>query len=121
MIDPASSTLTTVNLNPHIDHAADVGDATLSRAFSQDLVFSSDGKTVYVVAQGSGKLAIYDTAKLEAGDGTPTSSNQVALSAGGPTGVVLHAGLDQAFVLTRFDNGISVVDIWRRSSGSRSR
>ena len=110
VIDPASGSVTADNLNPHLNHAAGTGDATLSRAFPQDLTVSSDGKTLYVVAQGSSKLAIYDTASLEGGTATPTASNQVVLSAGGPTGVVLNEAAHTAFVLTRFDNAISVVD-----------
>jgi sugar lactone lactonase YvrE len=110
VIDPASGAVTAANLNSHLDHAAGTGDPSLSRAFPQDMAVSSDGKTLYVVAQGSAKLAVYDTGALEGGSAPPTASNQVNLSAGGPTGVALdeHHGL--AFVLTRFDNGISVVD-----------
>ena len=118
IIDPATGTLTADNLNPHLTHATPPaivgsGDPTLSRAFPQDLTFSPDGKTVYVVAQGSAKLAMYDTASLEAGTATPTQQNQVNLSAGGPTGVVTHRGL--AYVLTRFDDGISIVDLGKGS------
>jgi DNA-binding beta-propeller fold protein YncE len=111
VIDPASGSITADNLNPHIDHVAGTGDATLSRAFPQDLTVSRDGKELYVVAQGSSKLAIYDTAALEAGSATPTAANQVTLSGGGPTGVVVNERHHTAFVLTRFDNAISVVDL----------
>ncbi len=109
VIDPTTSTLTADNLNPHLNHAAGTGDPTLSVAFPQDLTFSSNGKKVYVVAQGSSKLAIYDTAALEAGSATPTAASQVLLTGGGPAGVVANDKL--AFVLTRFDNSISVVDL----------
>ncbi len=114
IIDPATGAITADNLNPHLTHAVPPaivgsGDPTLSRAFPQDLTFSADGSTVYVVAQGSAKLAVYQTAALEAGTATPTQDNQVNLSAGGPTGVVTNGKL--AFILTRFDDGISVVDL----------
>jgi cytochrome c peroxidase len=123
IIDPASGTVTADNLNPHLSHAVPPvivgsGDPTLSRAFPQDLTFSADGKTVYVVAQGSAKLAIYDTAALEGGNATPTHQNQVSLSAGGPTGVVTNGKL--AFVLTRFDDGISVVDLKKNAEISHT-
>jgi DNA-binding beta-propeller fold protein YncE len=116
VIDPASGSVTAANLNPHLTHAVPPaivgsGDPTLSRAFPQDLTFSADGKTVYVVAEGSAKLAIYDTASLESGVAAPTHQNQVNLSGGGPTGVVTDGGGKTAFVLTRFDDGISVVDL----------
>jgi len=111
VIDPATGTLTADNLNSHLNHTAGTGDPTLSRAFPQDLTVSNDGKHLYVVAQGSSKLAIYDTAALEAGSAAPTSANQVLLSGGGPTGVVLSEGNRVALVLTRFDDSISIVDL----------
>jgi DNA-binding beta-propeller fold protein YncE len=116
VIDPASGSITAANLNPHLVHAVPPaivgsGDPTLSRAFPQDLTFSQDGKKVYVVAEGSAKIAIYDTSSLEAGTATPTQQNQVNLSAGGPTGIVTDGWGNVAFVLTRFDDGISVVDL----------
>ncbi|HEX8793163.1 MAG TPA: beta-propeller fold lactonase family protein [Polyangiaceae bacterium] len=110
VIDPASGALTVDNLNSHLNHAAGTGDPTLSRAFPQDMAVTHDGKSLWVVAQGSQKVAVYDTASLEAGTAAPTASNQVNLSAGGPTGVVLDESHGVAFVLTRFDDGISIVD-----------
>jgi sugar lactone lactonase YvrE/mono/diheme cytochrome c family protein len=123
IIDPATGAVTADNLNPHLVHPVPPstqgsGDPTLSRAFPQDLTFSADGSTVYVVAQGSAKLAYYSTSALEAGSATPTHQNQVNLSAGGPTGVVTDGNL--AFVLTRFDDGISVVDLVKNAEVSHT-
>ena len=70
---------------------------------------------------GLAKLAIYTTADVEAGNPTPSLANQVVLSGGGPTGVAVSDASHLAFVLTRFDNSISVVDTnakkakWARS------
>ncbi len=114
VLDPASHAVAAVNLNPHIDHTADTGDPTLSVAFPQDLTVSSDGATLYVVAQGSSKLAIYATADVEAGHVAATAASQVTVTGGGPTGVVLDERNGQAFVLTRFDDGISTVDVGAR-------
>jgi DNA-binding beta-propeller fold protein YncE len=123
IIDPGSGGITHDNLNPHLTHAVPPnivgsGDATLSRAFPQDLTFSADGKTLYVVAEGSQKLAIYDTASLEAGSASPTHQNQVNLTGGGPTGVVTNGKL--AFVLTRFDDAISVIDLSQNAEVSHT-
>ena len=115
VIDPASGAITADNLNSQLNHAAGTGDPTLSRAFPQDLTVSSDGKQLYVVAQGSSKLAIYNTADLESGTAAPTAANQVVLTGGGPTGVVVNERDNVAFVLTRFDDSISVVDLGKRS------
>jgi DNA-binding beta-propeller fold protein YncE len=112
VLEPQTGALTYNNLNKHV--VAGVGDASLSRAFPQDMAFSADGSKLFVVAQGSAKLAIYDTAALEDGSAAPTAYNQVLLSAGGPTGVVLDTKKERAFVLTRFDNGISVVNLSSR-------
>ena len=109
VLDPASGALVHDNLNSHLAGANP--DPKLSRAFPQDVVVSADGKTVYVVAQGSGKLAIYDAAALEAGNAAPTAANQVVLSAGGPTGVAVDDSGKRAYVHTRFDNGISIIDL----------
>ncbi|HKY39970.1 MAG TPA: beta-propeller fold lactonase family protein [Polyangiaceae bacterium] len=109
VLDPSTGSMTYANLNPHVVDGA--GNGRLSRAFPQDLTVSSDGKKLFVVAQGSGKLATYETSELEQGNATPTLANEVRLSAGGPSGVVLDERRGKAYVLTRFDNGISTVDI----------
>ena len=109
VLDPASGTVIADNLNTHLDHVAGTGDPSLSVAFPQDLTVSRDGSKLYVVAQGSSKLAIYDTASIEAGNGAPSAAGQVALTGGGPTGVVVSGKI--AFVLTRFDDSISVVNL----------
>jgi DNA-binding beta-propeller fold protein YncE len=109
VVDPSSGAVTHNNLNSHIVNG--VGDATLSRAFPQDLAFTHDGSTLYAVAQGSQKLVWYPASALEAGTAAPSASNQLTLSAGGPTGVVLDEQHNRAFVLTRFDDGISTVDL----------
>jgi DNA-binding beta-propeller fold protein YncE len=111
VLDPSSRAVTAANLNPHLDHAAGTGDPSLSVAFPQDLVVSDDGRKLYLVAQGSSKLAVYDTALLESGSAVPRARNQIHLTGGGPTGLVLDEDRDLAFVHTRFDNSISVVNL----------
>jgi DNA-binding beta-propeller fold protein YncE len=112
-----NGTVTPRNLNTHIDYAAqgNAEEKALSVAFPQDVAVSTDGKNLYTVAQGSAKLAIYKTADIEAGTITPSASDQVMLSGGGPTGLALDEGRRRAYVLTRFDNSISVVDLVGRA------
>jgi DNA-binding beta-propeller fold protein YncE len=114
VLDPAAATVTADNLNTHLDHATGMGDPSLSLAFPEGLAVTADGRRLYVVAQGSSKLAVYDTKALEAGPVAPSAASQVLLSGGGPTGLALDELHDVAFVLTRFDNGISVVDLHDR-------
>jgi DNA-binding beta-propeller fold protein YncE len=112
VIDPASGSVAARDLNPHVDFTQDGNPAekALSVAFPQDLTFTADGSKLYVVAQGSQKLAIYNTSDIDAGTITPSLGSQVTLSGGGPTGVVLDESSNRAYVLTRFDNSISVVN-----------
>jgi DNA-binding beta-propeller fold protein YncE len=113
-INPGTGAVTATDLNSHLvghyeDATAD--QKAVSVAFPQDVTVSRDGSTLYTVMQGSGKLAIYSTAEIESGSSTPNAANQIALSGGGPTGVVINEGSHTAFVLTRFDNSISAVDL----------
>jgi DNA-binding beta-propeller fold protein YncE len=114
---PGTGAVVHNDLNRHVVDG--VGDASLSRAFPQDMAVTKDGKKLYVVAQGSGKLGVYDTAALESGAAPlPTAENQIVLSAGGPAGVVLDEKNNRAYVLTRFDNGISTVSLTARAETS---
>jgi len=112
VVDPASGSVTARDLNPHVDYSTEGSptEKALSVAFPQDLAFTADGSKLYVVAQGSQKLAIYNTRDIDAGTITPALANQVTLSGGGPTGVVLDEHSDRAYVLTRFNNSISIVN-----------
>lgn len=115
VIDPTAGTVSADNLNTHLNHAAGTGDASLSLAFPEGVEVTPDGAQLYVVAQGSSKLAVYDTSAIEAGPVAPSGSGQVLLSGGGPTGLALDGVHGLAFVLTRFDDGISVVDMRSRT------
>jgi DNA-binding beta-propeller fold protein YncE len=100
------------HLNKHLDYSRDgtPDEAALSLAFPTGLEVSRDGARLYVAALGSSKLGIYDTRALEDDSFVPSAADQVELSGGGPTGVALDPTTGLVFVMTRFDNGISVVD-----------
>ncbi|MEX2207085.1 MAG: hypothetical protein WEF50_12725 [Myxococcota bacterium] len=108
-------------LNPHIVYTdlnppAWVNASSL--AIPTDMAISGDGSTLYVAAFGSRKIGIIDTPSLALAPGSPgaydpndpSTSAHVELSAGGPGGVVLDEANDRLYVLTRFDNAISIVD-----------
>lgn len=104
-----------VHLNKHIDYSAccdglpnSVNDRSL--ALPMDMVVSKDGTTLYVAAFGSNKVGVFDTRELEDDTFVPDVANQVTLSAGGPSGVALDERRDRLYVMTRYDNGISIVD-----------
>jgi DNA-binding beta-propeller fold protein YncE len=114
VLDPSTLSVTADNLNTQLDHALGTGDPSLSLAFPEGIEVTADGKQLYVIAQGSSKLAVYDTSAIEAGPVAPTAISQMLLTGGGPTGLALDGARGLAFVLTRFDDAISVVDLASR-------
>ena len=104
-------------LNKHLDFGnpvASSADRSLSVSTILDMAVSEDGMTLYATAFGSNKLAVYNTQELEDNSFTADAAFQVEISGGGPSGIVLDEANDRAYVLTRFDNGISVVDLTTR-------
>jgi len=107
-------TVTPRHLNKHINYAlrpAPAGVKDDSLAIPTQMAVSSSGSTLYVAAFGSSKIGIFDTTTLENDTFTPSSTNHILLSGGGPSGLVLDEANGKLYVLTRFDNSISVVDV----------
>ncbi|MFZ1862598.1 MAG: hypothetical protein WAU39_00130 [Polyangiales bacterium] len=110
------STVSPVHLNSHINYAvtpAPPGVKDHSLATPLDMVVSSDGSTLYVAAFGSSKVGVISTSELENGTFDPTvaSAGYLRVSGGGPSGLALDEASGKLYVLTRFDNSISVVDL----------
>jgi DNA-binding beta-propeller fold protein YncE len=113
------------HLNKHIRYdirpaPAGVKDHSLSTPL--DLVVSRDGATLYVAAFGSSKVGVFSTAALERDTFDPTiaSAEYIDVTGGGPNGLALdrHGHL---FVATRFDDGVSVIDLKTRTEISHVR
>ena len=107
------SSVTPRHLNKHIDYdqvPSPAGTKEKSLATPVGMVVSPDGQTLYVAAFGSAKVGIFDTGELDANTFVPDAADHVALSGGGPSGLVLDTARSRLYVLTRFDNAISVVD-----------
>jgi DNA-binding beta-propeller fold protein YncE len=101
------------HLNKHIDYAitpAPPGTADDSLAIPLGMAIDAAGTTLWVAAFGSGKVGVFDTAQLEADMFVPDGTAYVAVSGGGPSGLVLDEARGRLYVMTRFDDGISVVD-----------
>jgi len=102
------------HLNKHItSYDSALGTAAekaASLATPLEMAVTGDGSKLYLVAMGSDKIARLGTAALEANTFTPSAADQLVLSGGGPTGLVLDQAHSRAFVLTRFDNGISAIN-----------
>lgn len=109
-----------IHLNKHIDYsqccdAVPNAENARSLALPGGMDVSRDGQTLYVAGFGSSKVGIYDTAKLEDDSFVPSVNEQVVVSGGGPSGMVLDEKHDRLYVLTRFDNAISVIDTAAKS------
>jgi YVTN family beta-propeller protein len=112
----SGTTVTPRYLNKHINYAtlpAPAGISDHSLATPTNIAVTADGNTMYVSAFGSSKIGVLPTATLENDTFNPTtdSANYIAVSGGGPSGIVLDEANHRAFVATRFDNGLSVVDL----------
>src|SRR5439155_17204909 len=79
------------------------------------MAVTRDGATLYVAALGSDKIGVFSTAELEDDTFVPSAASHVRVSGGGPTGVVLDEDRRQLFVLTRFDDAISIIDTATRT------
>jgi hypothetical protein len=79
------------------------------------MAITSDGSSLYVPMFGTSEVAVYNTAQLEADSFVPNSADQIHVSGGGPSGIVLDETHGRGYVLTRFDNSLSVIDTESRS------
>src|SRR5690606_1822134 len=108
------------HLNKHIDYSvrpAPPGTAEHSLATPLDMAVTSDGLTLYVAAFGSSKIGVFDTATLEDDSFDPAtqSAQYIPVSGGGPGGLALDEARNRLYVLTRFDNSVSVIDLATRT------
>ena len=116
VITQPAGTVLPRHLNKHIDYGqrpAPAGTRDHSLATPTDMAVSSDGTRLYVAAFGSSKVGVFDTAALEADtfDPTTASASYLDVSGGGPGGLALDEANGRLYVLTRFDDSISVLDL----------
>ena len=105
------------HLNKHIDYGAFPGtveENARSLAFPVDLAFSADGTTLYVAALGSSKVGVFATEELVNDTFVPSAASQIPVSGGGPSGLAIDDAHQRLYVLTRFDNAITIVDLGSR-------
>jgi DNA-binding beta-propeller fold protein YncE len=114
VLDPAGS-VTPRHLNKHINYAACCdaipnAENDKSLALPQEMAVTSDGRTLYVATLGTAKIGVFDTSALENNTFTPSTADQIKVSGGGLTGLVLQEDKHRLYTLTRFDNSIAIVD-----------
>jgi YVTN family beta-propeller protein len=113
-----ASTVTARHLNKHIDYGPAVAPLAVNQAslgIPTAMAITSDGGTLYLAAYGSQEIGIIGTQALALDPSDPNAfqpnaADHIALSAGGPGGVVLDEVNARLYVYTRFDDGVSVVD-----------
>jgi DNA-binding beta-propeller fold protein YncE len=113
VIDGDGSNVKPRKLNKHIDYKQFVGTAdnrAKAVATPVEMAVTPDGKTLYLASLGTNRLVRYATSELESDTFQPSTSNILNLTGGMPTGVALDATRNRAYVTTRYDNGVSVVD-----------
>ncbi len=123
VINPNNGAVKPRHLNKHIDYSvlktADDSVKKHSVSTPMEMQISSDGKTLYVAALGSNKIAVYNTKDLENDNSwnqmrpEAVSANHISVE-GGPQGILLDEDRNgdngQLYVLTRFDNSVKVID-----------
>jgi DNA-binding beta-propeller fold protein YncE len=108
------------HLNKHINYehcCAPIPNDENSRslALPQGMAVTGNGSTLYVAALGSNKVGVFSTAELENNTFVPNAASHIPVSGGGPTGVVLDEQRGQLYVMTRFDDAISIVNTTTRA------
>ncbi|MGB3620305.1 MAG: hypothetical protein WBA20_03070 [Ketobacter sp.] len=101
------------NLNPHLSDSNPDGSPSenaRSLALPLQMQVNNAGDTLYLNAFGSSKVAVFDIEQLESDSFSPSEESHIEVTGGGPSGLVLDESRQRLFVLTRFDNGISVID-----------
>lgn len=104
------------HLNKHIDYSirpAPAGTSEHSLSMPLQVAVSSDGGTLYVAAFGSSKVGVFPTAAIENDTFDPViqSSAYLQVTGGGPGGLALDERHQRLYVTTRFDDGLSVIDL----------
>ena len=124
VISANGNTVTPRHLNKHLDYTKLAGQAGFRAEDKQaslssplDMAVSADGKKLYLAAYGSSRIGVFETASLEDGSFEPVaaSANAIAVSGGGPAGIVLDEARGRLYVTTRFDNAVKVIDLATRA------
>jgi YVTN family beta-propeller protein len=101
------------HLNKHLNYnvvPTPASDKAKSFATPTAMAVTANGQTLYVAAFGSSQVGVFTTTQIEADTFVPTASNHIAVSGGGPSGLVLDEAHGRLYVFTRFDDSISVIN-----------
>ncbi|MGY0218354.1 YncE family protein [Endozoicomonadaceae bacterium StTr2] len=123
VINPKTGEVKPRHLNRHIDYKVLKAPASVKQhtvAQPTEMRVSADGKTLYVTAIGSGKIAVYNTADLENDrlwaepgkgfDPAKASARHIKVP-NGPMGLLLDEKKQQLYVFSRYNNAVNVVGL----------
>jgi hypothetical protein len=91
------------------------GTKEKSLAIPTAIAVNASGSTMYVAAFGSSKIGVLSTSAVENDTFTPSASDHITVSGGGPGGLALDEARNRLYVLTRFDDAVKVVDLATRT------
>ncbi|MCI0634555.1 MAG: hypothetical protein L0206_11665, partial [Actinobacteria bacterium] len=98
------------HLAPYTPATDTPADNDKSLAVPLGIAVSSNGATLYQAAFGSSKIGVFQTAQLANDSFVPSAASHIALTEGGPSGIVLDEPRNRLYVATRFGNSVTVVD-----------
>ncbi len=110
------------HLNKHIDYdmiPVPAGVLEKSLATPLGIEVSADGQTLYVTAFSSNKIGVLSADAVENDTFVPSAQDHISVP-GGPTGLALDETRQRAYVLTRYDNSVVVVDLGTAQEISRT-
>lgn len=103
-----------IHLNPHLDFSKETGDENdreLSLSLPMSIQFNNDGSEFYLAAFGSDKIARFNYQSFKQNSLPLDKTQQLTVSGGGPAGLVYDTKNNRLYVYTRYDNGISIIDL----------
>jgi DNA-binding beta-propeller fold protein YncE len=115
VVDPSTGAVMPRHLNKHVNYDECCGpvgsdESERSLAIPTGMAITANGSKAYVTAFGSSKVGIFQLSQIDADTFIPNDTDHIEVSGGGPSGIVLEEARHRAFVMTRFDNSISIVD-----------
>lgn len=131
VISPTNGQVKPRHLNRHIDYKnlkgnGDIKHLTLSTP--TQIAISNDGKTAYVAALGSNKIAVIPTKQLvddsywdgKGDEFAPAKLNNAHIELpGGPSGILLNDEKNALYVFTRYDNALVKIDLATNQESQR--
>jgi len=118
---PTENTVLPRHLNKHLDYGLlqeDLDPAAKAHSLATPLqmVIGGDG-TLYVAAFGSARIGVFDSAQIDADSFDPTTASAGYIeTGGGPSGLALDEPRGRLYVLERFANQVSTIDLASRGT-----